>query len=78
LFTLQKEYRLRTQRSSILPNIPRVGRMLTITETLKNISLQKELKIGNNSRAQLKELNTYSLTRKSKESPTKDVAHRNS
>jgi len=47
----QKEYRLRTQRLSALPNIPRVGEMLTVTEISKNIGLQKGLKIGNNSRA---------------------------
>ncbi len=46
-----KEYRPRTQRLSILPNIPRVSGTLTATETLKNISLQKEMKIGNNLRA---------------------------
>ena len=78
LFTLQKEYGLRTQRLPTLPNIPRVGGMLTVTEILKNIGLQKGLKIVNNSRAQLKELNTYSLTRKSKKSPTKDTAYGNS
>jgi len=76
--TPQKKYRLRTQRSSTLPNISRVGGMLTITKTSKNIGLQKELKIGNNSRAQLKKLNVYSLTRKSKKSLTKDVAYGNS
>jgi len=63
---------------STLPNISRVGGMLTVTKTLKNISLQKGLKIGNNLKAWLKELNTYSLTRKSKKLPTKDVAHGNS
>ena len=45
--------------------------MLTVIETSKNIGLQKGLKIGNNSRVQLKELNADSLTRKSKKLPTK-------
>jgi len=45
--------------------------MLTVIETSKNIGLQKELKIGNNSRVHLKELNADSLTRKSKKLPTK-------
>jgi len=75
---LCKEYGLRTQRLPTLPNIPRVGGMLTITETSKNIGLQKGLKIGNNSRVWLKELNAYSLTRKPRKSPTKDAAHGNS
>jgi len=30
-----KEYKLRTQRLSTLPNIPRVGGMLTVIETSK-------------------------------------------
>jgi len=50
-----KEYGLRTQGLSTSPNIPRVGGTLTVTETSKIIGLLKGLKIGNSSRAQLKE-----------------------
>ena len=75
---LQKEYGPRTLRLSTSLNIPRVGRMLTIIETLKSTGLQNELKIGNNTRAWLKELSSHFLTRKSKKLLTKDRAYENS
>jgi len=78
LLMLQKEYKSRTSRLLILQSTLRVGGILIVTETLKGIGLLNELKIGKNSKTQSKVLNIYSLTRKSKKSPTKVEAHGNS
>jgi len=50
LLIIQKEYGLRIQRSSILPNIPRVGGMLTVIEILKSTGHLGKLRVVNNSK----------------------------
>jgi len=78
LFIIWKEYGPKTRRLLISPNIPRVGRMQTITEILKNTGCLGILRIGNNIKRQLKTPSVCFPIKKSKKLPIRNTAYGNS